>query len=98
MKGKVHSIRITPESGTHWKVAHEPKMEGKGGMAMPMGDSEDNSKLFAHSDRAAMHKHLDAVMDAHEGKQDSAKEEMAEKKSLPAGHPLNRLKSPRKDY
>jgi hypothetical protein len=94
---KFHGIHITPKAGTHYEVRHDPVHEGggKGEMAMPTmgGDDQKNEKLFAHGERGELHKHLDALMDAHEGKSEGEpgagdKEDMP----LPAEHPMHKLK------
>src|SRR5579863_2274511 len=69
-KKQFHGIHITPKAGTHYEVRHDPVRDEKGaGEPMPTmgGDDQKNEKLFAHGERGDLHKHLDALMDAHEG-------------------------------
>jgi hypothetical protein len=48
-------------------------------------------KLFAHGERADLHKHLDSLMDAHEGAGEHAEPD-ADDMPLPTSHPMNKLK------
>jgi hypothetical protein len=94
---KFHGIHITPKAGTHYEVRHEPvhESEGKGEMAMPAmgGDDQKNEKLFAHGERADLHKHLDNLMDAHEGKGEGEPDGGDKDDTpLPPGHPMNKLR------
>lgn len=91
---KFHRIHITPKAGTHYEVRHDPvhEGEGKGEIAMPTGDDQKNEKLFAHGERSALHSHLDALMDAHEGKSGGEGEPDKDDMPLPAGHPMHKLK------
>jgi len=59
---KFSHIHIKPMAGTHYSVHHEPAHEPNDVMA-PMGDDEKHEKLFAHGERADLHKHLDKLMD-----------------------------------
>lgn len=90
-KKKLHSISITPKAGTHYEVRHHPHSE-PGEMPMGMGDEEKHTKLFGHGERAGLHKHLDSLMDAHEGVKDSPEEE---KEEMPSDHPMHKLKARR---
>jgi|ERR1700733_4795783 len=96
-KKQFHGIHITPKAGTHYEVRHDPKMEpseGKGEIAMPTMatmDSDKNEKLFSHGERAGLHKHIDDLMDAHEGK--AAGEAEPDADDMPAAdHPLHQLR------
>jgi hypothetical protein len=96
-KQKFHGIHITPKAGTHYEVRHEPvrESEGKGEMAMPTmgGDDQKNEKLFAHGEREALHKHLDSLMDAHEGRSGGGESEPdADDFPVPPEHPMHKLK------
>jgi hypothetical protein len=94
---KFHGIHITPKAGTHYEVRHDPvhEPEGKGESAMQtMGaDDQKNEKLFAHGEREALHKHLDALMDQHEGKGEG-EPDGGEKDDMPVPpeHPMHKLK------
>ena len=95
-KKEFHGIHITPKAGTHYEVRHDPKMEpseGKGEIAMPMGDDQKNEKLFAHGERADLHKHIDNLMDAHEGTGGSMDMEGGEPtEPVPTAHPMQKLR------
>ena len=86
-----HNISIRPKAGTHYEVHHEPAWEGKGNEIMPTGSSDENEKLFAHGERGQLHKHIDDLMDAHEGKRggEAAADDMP---ALPNDHPIHQLK------
>lgn len=91
-KGKFHGIHITPKAGTHYEVRHDPQAEpNEGNAPMMMGSDEDNSKLYKHDERDALHKHLDDLMDAHEGK--GGTEPQVEE--VPKTHPMQKLKARR---
>lgn len=94
--GKFHGVHIHPKAGTHYEVRHDPvhEPEGKGEIAMPTmgGDDEKHEKLFAHGERADLHKHIDDLMDAHEGKSGDHAEPDADDMPMPADHPMNKLK------
>lgn len=89
-RGKFHGIHITPKAGTHYEVRHDPHTEADGPMS-PMGSDEDNTKLFKHDERDALHKHVDDLMDAHEGK--GGTEPQVE--DVPKTHPMQKLKARR---
>ena len=92
-KGKFRNIHIHPMAGTHYSMRHEPEMEtGEGPMPMMPEDGEKNEKLFAHGERANLHKHLDELMDAHEGKMGDHAESDADDMPMAKDHPMNRLK------
>lgn len=95
-KKQFHNISITPKAGTHYEVRHSPVMEpaeGKEGMAMPMGDDQKNEKLFSHGERADLHKHIDNLMDAHEGTGGSMDMEGGEPtEPVPPSHPMQKLR------
>jgi hypothetical protein len=93
-KKQFHSIHITPKAGTHYEVRHDPKMEpgdSKGEIAMPTMDSDKNEKLFAHGERGALHKHIDDLMDAHEGTSGEHAEPDADDMP-PPDHPMQKLR------
>jgi len=91
-KGKFHGIHIKPMAGTHYSVKHEPEMD-KGEMIGPMmGGDEKNEKVFAHGEREALHKHLDKLMDAHEGKAGDHAEPDSDDMPIAKDHPMQRLK------
>lgn len=92
-RGKFHGIHITPKAGTHYEVRHDPQQEpGAPGEAMAtMGSDEDNTKLFKHDERDALHKHVDDLMDAHEGK--GGTEPQVDE--VPKTHPMQKLKARR---
>jgi hypothetical protein len=92
---KFHNISIEPKAGTHYQVRHNPVMDSgeKGEIAMPTGDDEKNEKLFSHGERADLHKHIDNLMDAHEGKGGSMDMEGGEPtEPVPPSHPLHQLR------
>ncbi len=91
---KFHGIHITPKAGTHYEVRHEPVREEKEANA-PMsmaGDDQKNEKLFAHGERGELHKHLDALMDAHEGKGEGEPDRDQDDMPPPPEHPMHKLK------
>jgi hypothetical protein len=96
--GKFHGIHISPKAGTHYEVRHDPvhePAEGKEQAAMPTlgGDGENHEKLFAHGEREGLHKHIDALMDAHEGKASSHEEpDEDDMPKIAADHPMHKLK------
>jgi hypothetical protein len=96
--GKFHGIHISPKAGTHYEVRHDPVHEPEGGKEtaapMAMGEEEKNEKLFAHGERGELHKHLDRLMDAHEGKASGDHEEpdADDMPAIPEDHPMHRLK------
>jgi hypothetical protein len=89
---KLHGIHITPKAGTHYEVRHEPvrESEGKDAPMMMGGDDQKNEKLFAHGERAQLHQHLDALMDAHEGKSGGGEPDADD--MPPSDHPANKLR------
>jgi hypothetical protein len=92
---KFHGIHITPKAGTHYEVRHDPvhESEGKGEPMQTMGgDDQKNEKLFAHGERAQLHQHLDALMDAHEGKRGGGESEPDADDMPPSDHPANKLR------
>ena len=95
-KKQFHNISITPKAGTHYEVHHSPVMEpsdSKEPMAAPMGDDQKNEKLFSHGERADLHKHIDNLMDAHEGMGGSMDMEGGEPtEPVPPTHPMNKLR------
>lgn len=95
-KKQFHNISITPKAGTHYEVHHSPVMEpsdSKEPMAAPMGDDQKNEKLFSHGERADLHKHIDNLMDAHEGSGGSMDMEGGEPtEPVPPTHPMNKLR------
>jgi hypothetical protein len=91
--GKFHDLHITPMAGTHYKMRHEPVRDEKE-MQSPMmgGEDEKNEKLFAHGEREGIHKHLDALLDAHEGKGGGEMQSgEQEPPTVPKDHPLRKL-------
>lgn len=86
-----HNISIRPKAGTHYEVHHEPAWEGKGNEIMPTDSSDENEKLFAHGERGQLHKHIDDLMDAHEGKS-GAPGGITSADELPPDHPIHNLK------
>jgi hypothetical protein len=88
---KFSHIHIKPMAGTHYSVHHEPAHEPNDVMA-PMGDDEKHEKLFAHGERADLHKHLDSLMDAHEGAGEHGEPDEDDMPNLPTNHPMNKLK------
>ena len=95
-KKQFHNISITPKAGTHYEVRHSPVMEpsdSKEPMAAPMGDDQKNEKLFSHGERADLHKHIDNLMDAHEGTGGSMDMEGGEPtEPVPPSHPMQKLR------
>lgn len=95
-KKQFHNISITPKAGTHYEVHHSPVMEpsdSKEPMAAPMGDDQKNEKLFSHGERADLHKHIDNLMDAHEGSGGSMDMEGGEPtEPVPPSHPMQKLR------
>ena len=95
-KKQFHNISITPKAGTHYEVHHSPVMEpsdSKEPMAAPMGDDQKNEKLFSHGERADLHKHIDNLMDAHEGSGGSMDMEGGEPtEPVPPTHPMQKLR------
>jgi hypothetical protein len=96
-KKQFHGIHITPKAGTHYEVRHEPKMEPAEKGDMPTmqsgGDDQKNEKLFAHGERGALHKHIDDLMDAHEGMSGGEGAETDADDMPPAAdHPMHKLR------
>ena len=96
-KKQFHNISITPKAGTHYEVHHSPVMEpsdSKEPMAAPMGDDQKNEKLFSHGERADLHKHIDNLMDAHEGTGGGEHEEpdADDMPKPPQNHPMQKLR------
>jgi hypothetical protein len=93
---KFHGIHITPKAGTHYEVRHDPvhePAEGKETMTTMGGDDQKNEKLFAHGERANLHKHIDDLMDAHEGKSGEPGAAEPDADDMPAkDHPLGKLR------
>jgi hypothetical protein len=94
-KKQFHGIHITPKPGTHYEVRHDPVRDQKESME-PMtmgGDDQKNEKLFSHGERADLHKHIDNLMDAHEGTGGSMDMEGGEPtEPVPPTHPMNKLR------
>lgn len=92
-KKKFSHIHIKPVGGTHYQIHHEPAQEPGEPMSPSMmgGSDEKHEKVFAHGERADLHKHLDKLMDAHEG-QGRGEPDEDDMPNLPTEHPMNRLK------
>lgn len=93
-KKKFHRITIKPADAEHYHVHHEPQQEPSPMGGFLAGNDEKHGKIFHKSKREDMHKHLDQLLDAHEGVKDSPAEEQGEPVSQ--DHPMNKLKMPRK--
>lgn len=89
---KFHGIHIHPKAGTHYEVRHDPVRDEKESMSPMMGgEDEKNEKLFSRGERADLHKHIDDLMDAHEGKSGGEPEPDADDMPAP-NHPMQKLR------